>query len=85
MAYDIEWLRSASKAFDRLPPAVRQRLERAITALADNPRPSGVRSVVTGAGELRLRAGDSRVIDEVDDSARTVLIVKVAHRSEAYR
>ena len=85
MPYEIEWLRVASRSFDRLPSLVQQRMTRAIDALADAPRPSGARAVVSGGGALRLRVGDDRIIYEVDDNARKVLIVKVAHRSDVYR
>ncbi len=85
MPYRVEWVRPASRAFERLPSVVRARIERAIDALTTNPRPSGSRSVVSGAGDLRIRVGDYRVLYEVDDASRTVLILKIAHRSEAYR
>ena len=85
MAYRIEWHRAAGRAFDRLPTQIQARVGRAIDGLAADPRPSGTRSVVSGAGELRLRVGDYRVIYEVDDRAQTVLVVKIAHRGDAYR
>jgi mRNA interferase RelE/StbE len=85
MPYEIEWLRAASHSFDRLPSLLQRRIMRAVDALADDPRPSGARVVVSGGGALRLRVGDYRIIYELDDKARKVLIVKVAHRSDVYR
>lgn len=33
----------------------------------------------------RLRKGDYRVLYTVDDSAKTIIIYKIAHRREVYR
>jgi len=34
---------------------------------------------------LRLRVGDYRILFQVEDKARAVLIVKIGHRREVYR
>ncbi|MDR3231798.1 MAG: type II toxin-antitoxin system RelE/ParE family toxin [Synergistaceae bacterium] len=36
-------------------------------------------------GAWRIRAGDYRVIYEIRDDVLIVLVVRVAHRKEAYR
>jgi mRNA interferase RelE/StbE len=33
----------------------------------------------------RLRVGDYRILYEIDDSARKVIVYRVKHRLEAYR
>jgi len=58
-------------------------LERAIGSLAENPRPVGYRHVLN-TPYLRIRvARVYRVIYQVDEEARQVLIVRVARRGEA--
>lgn len=37
------------------------------------------------AGHFRFRAGDYRILYLVDDAVRRVQVVRIAHRSEAYR
>jgi mRNA interferase RelE/StbE len=34
---------------------------------------------------LRIRVGDYRVLYEIDDRARTVLVVHIGHRRDVYR
>jgi mRNA-degrading endonuclease RelE of RelBE toxin-antitoxin system len=36
-------------------------------------------------GVRSARRGDYRVLIEIDESARTVLVVRIAHRAEVYR
>ncbi|MGD9894568.1 MAG: type II toxin-antitoxin system RelE/ParE family toxin [Dehalococcoidia bacterium] len=53
-------------------------------ALAGDPRPSGVKPIRGRAGYYRVRVGDYRVVYSVDDTARAVTVVIVAHRREVY-
>lgn len=61
-----------------------KRLVAKIQALAEQPFPSDAIRL-TGQPAYRLRQGDWRVIFEVDEKARVVTVIKVAHRREAYR
>jgi mRNA interferase RelE/StbE len=53
--------------------------------LAGNPRPFGVKQLKGPEGFLRIRVGDYRVIYQVLEGVLTILVVRVAHRREAYR
>jgi len=77
--------RSALRALDALPTAVRAELVRAIDALAENPRPVGTKK--PARHELyRLRvAGRYRIVWQVDDAGRSVLVVLIGHRKDVYR
>jgi mRNA interferase RelE/StbE len=44
----------------------------------------GCRKLVNQVNLWRVRVGDWRVLYEIDDAARTVLVVAVRHRSKAY-
>ena len=56
-----------------------------IDALSDNPHPHGA-SKLKGADELwRIRVGDYRIVYEIHHRVLLVLVVRVAHRREAYR
>ena len=56
-----------------------------ILSLRDEPRPHGVRKPAGASEGWRLRVGDHRIVYRIDDDARTVTVVRVKHRREAYR
>lgn len=64
--------------------ADRQRVVDRIAALTDEPRPPGCRKLSDDEG-YRLRQGEIRIVYTIDDRARIVRILKVAHRREVYR
>jgi mRNA interferase RelE/StbE len=64
----------------RVPPYDRERVIKAIEALAENPRPQGI--VQLESNVYRLRIGDYRVIYQVFDEEQLVIIGRVARRSE---
>ncbi len=56
-----------------------------IDALARNPRPGGTKKLVGEQNGWRLRVGDYRMLYEIRDSDRRILIVAIGHRREVYR
>ncbi len=83
--YTVQFRPSAAKALGKLDGQVRARILRSITALADDPRPSGVKALTGEAGLWRIRVGDYRVVYEIEDDELVVLVVRVAHRSTVYQ
>jgi mRNA interferase RelE/StbE len=53
-------------------------------ALADNPHPAGCKKLEGYKDLWRIRVGDMRVVYVIDDSAKLVSVVRVAHRREVY-
>jgi mRNA interferase RelE/StbE len=84
LSYAIEILRSARKQLERIAAEHQERVLTALEALAQAPRPDGC-SKLTGREAWRIRIGDYRVVYEIDDEAKTVVIVVIAHRRDAYR
>ena len=85
MPYHVEFTRKADKQLEKLDGQVRERMRRAIDALADNPRPPGCKQLVGRPG-FRIKVGkDWRVIYEVRDSVLLVLVLELGHRREVYR
>jgi mRNA interferase RelE/StbE len=84
VAYEVVIQESASKALRKLDEQVRRRVAAAVDALADDPRPPGIKAVAGEHGSYRIRVGDWRVLYEVDDERRQVLVAKIAHRSTVY-
>lgn len=54
-------------------------------ALAENPRPLGVRKLEGEEDLYRLRVGDYRVLYAIRDAVLLVLVVRIADRREVYR
>jgi mRNA interferase RelE/StbE len=82
--YSLQIKQSALKELQRLPKPDRQRLIEAIDQLMDNPH---VGKLLKGefSGLRRIRAGDYRVIYEINEGQVQVLVVRVAHRKQVYR
>ncbi len=53
--------------------------------LADNPRRVGKPLRADLAGLHSARVGPYRVVYEIDDAARTVDVLHIAHRADIYR
>lgn len=77
---------AAHRRLDRLPSRIAVAVIEFITAVVPE-NPQRLSKPLTGEFEgLRsARRGDYRVLIDVDESARTVLVVRIAHRAEAYR
>ncbi|MDR0847870.1 MAG: type II toxin-antitoxin system RelE/ParE family toxin [Propionibacteriaceae bacterium] len=84
MTYTVEYKRSAEKTLAKLPKATAKKIRAAADALAEEPRPAGVKKLV-GADDWRIRVGDYRVIYTIQDRKLIVEVVKIGHRSDIYR
>ena len=62
-----------------------RRIFGAIRELAAEPRPRGSRKLAGDDAPYRIRIGDYRVIYEVDDVTREILVTRVRHRKDAYQ
>lgn len=85
MAYEIQFTKSARKALDALASGVRNRVDALIARLVAEPRMYGAIKLEGGTDAYRARAGDHRVIYEINDAAQRVLIVAIGDRKEIYR
>ena len=85
--FGVEFTPVAARDLRRLDPHVRQQLLEAATVLRQAPFPSGTGRIKLLVGleppHFRLRVGDYRFIYRVE--GRLVIVVRVAHRREAYR
>jgi mRNA interferase RelE/StbE len=76
--------RSAAKEIADLSKAECQRVVAKIQLLASYPRPHGCEKL-SAAEKYRIRQGDYRILCEINDSTKLVIVVKVANRKEVYR
>lgn len=76
---------SAVKEIEAVGPKKdRRKIVALISGLADNPFPPGARKL-SGRSRYRLRSGRYRILYEVADAERQVVVVKVGHRKDVYR
>ncbi len=85
MAYQVAIAPSAQRDFKRLPREVIRRIDAAILALEEHPRPLGCVKLEGSDRNYRVRVGDYRILYEVNDAKKLVTIARVRKRSEAYR
>ena len=82
--YTVEFTSAAAKEIRKLDGVTRSRVVRAVAALADEPRPPGVKKLSGSDDAWRIRVGDYRVIYEIDDGSVTVVVFRAAHRRAVY-
>ncbi|MFI5200780.1 MAG: type II toxin-antitoxin system RelE/ParE family toxin [Candidatus Kapaibacterium sp.] len=83
--YSITFSRAARKELESLPAMIVERIFKKIEALAALPRPQGVIQLEGEENLYRIRVGDYRVIYTISDKSKTIDIIHIRHRSEAYR
>lgn len=84
--YKLNIKRSARKALDKIPQErIRERVEGAIAALADDPRPPNSKALQGKfADYTRVAVGSYRVVYLARDEELVVLVVLVAQREGVY-
>lgn len=79
----------SAKALDWLDDCRDARLKRrvvdAIDTLAANPRPPGCTKLAGEEIVWRVRVGSYRILYEIHEGRLMVLVIRIAHRREAYR
>jgi len=75
----------AERDMRRLDASMFRRVVSEMNGLSANPRPPGCRKLSGPGNDWRIRVGNYRVIYEIDDAEKVVRIMRVRHRSEAYR
>jgi len=84
--YEIAYSTTALKSLRRLPANWRMRIKDKVSAVAGAPygqHPQVKR--LAGRADFRLRVGDWRVLYRLDAATRTLLVLDVLKREEAYR
>ena len=84
MSYEVRLLSRAEKQLQSLDSLPYQSVKKEIYSLRENPRPPGCRKLTNQPG-WRVRAGDYRIVYEIDDKSRVVTVLNVGHRKEIYR
>jgi mRNA interferase RelE/StbE len=83
--YALEIKASAQKELDALDDKIFARIDPKILALADNPRPAGCKKLKGYQDQWHVRVGDWRIVYLIDDAAKLVSVMRIAHRREVLR
>ncbi len=83
-SYRVALTASAEKELEALPSKVIARILSRLESLASSPGPPGCKKLKGGDNEWRIRVGDYRVVYEIDEVAKTVDVMRIAHRREVY-
>lgn len=86
MTYEVRLTPSAHEVYEQAQKPLARKLARCFAVLENDPRNHPNIRALRGdlAGLHRYRVGDHRVIYRIDDAARVVTVLLIAHRSEAY-
>jgi len=88
LAWTLRISDTAKRQLKKLDRSTAQTLLRYMHRLlleAENPRQRGKALTANLAGLWRYRVGDYRLICDLQDGELVVLVLQIAHRSEAYR
>ena len=83
MSYSVDILRGAQKELAKLSLPDYQRLCQHIEKLSSDPRPFGSKKLVARPG-WRIRVGRHRVIYEIYDKDKKVVVLNIGHRKDIY-
>lgn len=84
--YGVSITREGLRHLDRLPEKVRSAAVEALHAtIAVNPQRAGKPLLGELEGLRSARRGDYRIIDEVDEVERRIIVHRVQHRRDVYR
>jgi mRNA interferase RelE/StbE len=76
---------AAKRDLKKLDVRTRQTIADVISALADEPRPDGVKKLTGSTSSYRARVGDYRILYTIEDSVVLITIIKIGHRRDVYR
>lgn len=83
-AYKVLLESRAERDLAKLEENLKRRIVLRLLSLRSNPRPAGVKKLEGSGSAWRLRVGDWRIIYEIHDRHRQVLVFRVKHRREVY-
>jgi mRNA interferase RelE/StbE len=85
LIYRIEIQRSAAKALKKIPKTDRKRIAEKINNLAESPPNPNATKMKGNNPFHKIRAGDYRIVYEIQEDVLLILVVKIGHRKSIYR
>ncbi|TYQ24129.1 type II toxin-antitoxin system RelE/ParE family toxin [Pseudanabaena sp. UWO311] len=86
MTYEIALTDKARDFYKFASPEIAKKLARCFSTLEQTPYQHPNIKALKGnlSGFYRFRAGDYRVVDEVNEQSKQVRVTNIAHRSDVY-
>ena len=75
--------KQTQKTLDKFSDIIAETIFNAIAALAQNPRPKGVKKL-KGRDGYRIRVGNYRIIYDIFDNELIIDIIALGHRKDIY-
>ncbi|MCD6210657.1 MAG: type II toxin-antitoxin system RelE/ParE family toxin [Methanophagales archaeon] len=82
--YEIKIKKSAKKDLDDLDDKMYVRIDRAIQGLRNDPFPRSIKKLRGEENRYRIREGKYRILYEVDQKNKTIVIYRIKLRKAAY-
>ncbi|MGX5857520.1 type II toxin-antitoxin system RelE family toxin [Dyadobacter jiangsuensis] len=84
MRYKIVYEKRALKELYKLPSKAVSQIIKKIDSLAENPYQTGIRKLTDTDEVYRARAGNYRILYEINDGQLRIMIVKIGDRKDIY-
>lgn len=84
MSFKIIIPKSVEKEINILPDKVADKIIDEIRILSINPYPQGSKRLTTREG-WRIRIGDYRIINDINNKSKEIILRKIAHRKDIYK
>lgn len=85
MSFQIIYSRVATKDIAKLDSIVKKRLKDKIEFYQQDPLKFAHRLVKFNLGQYRWRVGNYRVVFDLDEIKKIIVVLRVRHRKEVYR
>ncbi len=85
MSYSVEILPRALKELEKFPDPSYSKIKGIIDDLENEPRPVRTTKLKGHEDRWRIRVGDYRILYEIHDEKKSVIVFRVRHRKEVYR
>ncbi len=83
--YDVFLSRTSAKASQSLPAAQKEKLRRAFSLMKENPFSFPYKKIRGEPHLYRIRIGNFRVLYEIDEPNRRIMVLKIERRSRVYK
>ena len=80
---EIVFTKAAERDFEQLPRETRERVDRRLFSLAQEPLPAGAEKL--DENTFRVRVGAYRIIYGFENNNLVILVIRIRHRKEVYR
>jgi len=85
VSYTVELTRTAARELRRVPEPYHATIVRVLRGPEEEPRLSGCKKPSVYRGLFRVRVGVYRIVYEVSDRIRLVMVERIADRKDAYK